>query len=127
MAKIRGQKAILKSDVPDAPDWFTPVISILNQFLNTVVSGLRQRLTFAENFYGEIKSFNFTHGEELEVATSLGSYSGLLILKTPDSKDSGLIVTGYKARQVKPNTLGVTVNFAGSSGTVGTVTFIILG
>ena len=127
MAIIKGVKKILKSDLPNAPDWFTPVISILNEFLDTVIGGLRGRLTFSENFFGQIKEFEFTHGVELSVYYTLSSYGGLLILKTPDKESSDYAIDSYKVRQINKSTLGITVNFTGAGTTAGKVKFVILG
>jgi hypothetical protein len=127
MAKISGIKKLLKSDLPNSPDWFSPVISVINGFLDTVIGALRGRLTFAQNFYCEIKEFSFTHGEELEILTGLPTYSGMLILKTPNDSDTDKAVDKWLVRQIKTNTLGVTVWFSGAGTTEGKVKFLILG
>lgn len=127
MAIISGTKKILKSDIPDADGWFTPIISVLNEFLDTVIGALRGKLTFRDNFYCELKEFTFTHGTELEVLTGLSTYAGAFITKTPNEASSDYIVTGFKVRQVKTKTLGITVNFSGGAGTEGKVKFLILG
>ena len=127
MAIIKGTKKILKSDIPGAAEWFTPIISILNQFLDTVISGLRGRLTFSDNFYGETKEFEFVHGVELEIYTSIPTYAGLLILKTPNEVSANYAIASYKVRQIKNNTLGVLINFVGAGTTTGKVKFLILG
>lgn len=127
MAVIKGVNKILKSDLPDAPGWFDPIISTLNSFLDTVIGALRGRLTFKENFFSEYKELEFTHGVELKVATNLNSYSGMLLLKTPNVADSNLLVTGYLCRQVGAKEVGVTVNFAGGATTQGTCGILILG
>jgi len=127
MAIIKGTKKILKSDIPDSPDWFSPIIGILNEFLDTVIGALRGRLTFADNVYGDIKEFEFTHAIELEVYTVMPTYGGLLILKTPNEVDPIYAVAAHKVRQIKQNTLGITINFVGAGTTAGKVKFIILG
>lgn len=127
MAIIKGTKKILKSDIPNAADWFSPVIGILNEFLDTVIGALRGRLTFYDNFFGEIKEFEFSHGVELEVYTSIQTYGGLLILKTPNSTDTNTAIDSYLVRQIKNNMLGITINFVGAGTTSGKVKFIILG
>jgi hypothetical protein len=127
MAVIKGVNKILKSDLPDAPNWFDPIISTLNSFLDTVIGALRGRLTFKENFFSEYKDLEFTHGVELKVSTNLNSYSGMLILKTPNVEDINLAVSGYLCRQVGVKELGVTVNFAGGASKKGTCGILILG
>lgn len=127
MAIIKGTKKILKSDIPDSPEWFTPIISILNEFLDTVIGALRGKLTFKDNFYSEIKEFVFTHGVEMSISTSIPTYEGVIILKTPNDDNADTVVTGYKVRQIKTDVLGITINFAGAGTTTGSVRILILG
>jgi hypothetical protein len=127
MAIIKGTKKILRSDIPDAPDWFSPIMSILNEFLDTVIGALRGKLTFRDNFYSEVKELEFTHGVEVIISTKMPTYEGVIILKTPNNDLAATIVVGHKVRQIKPNTLGITINFAGAGTTTGKVSFLILG
>lgn len=127
MAKISGIKKILKTDIPDADDWFSPVISVLNSFLDTVIGALRGRLTFRENFHCEVKQFEFKHGVELEILTNLPNYEGVLLLKTPNKESTDYAIDEYLVRQIKTNTLGMTIWFKGAGSTAGNVRFLILG
>jgi len=128
MAVIKGTRKILKSDIPDAPGWFDPIISTLNSFFDTVIGALRGRLTFRDNFYCQVKEFTFTHGVELEVLyDGIEDYKGILIVKSPEEESSDYAIANWKARRVKPNTLGVTIEFKGAGTTEGKVKFIILG
>lgn len=128
MAIIRGVRKILKSDLTGAPGWFTPVIGILNAFLDTVISGLRGKLTFSDNFYVDIKTLTFEHGVEKSIFyDGVISYQGLLLLKSADSSDINLVVLGYTARVIGPNTIGITVLFNGGASTENALTFGILG
>jgi hypothetical protein len=127
MAAVRGIKKLLKSDLQDSPDWFDPVITVLNEFLDTVISALRKKLTFSDNFLAEYKEFTFTHGVELEIATTLSSYGGVLIVKPPNTADADQMIAAWGARQVKTKTIGVTINFVGAGTTSGKVGLYILG
>ena len=128
MAVIRGIKKILKSDLIGAADWFDPVISVINEFLDTVIGALRGRLTYQDNFYGEYKEFIFTHGVELEILTPYQTYGGIQILKPPNEQDGSVYgIDGFHAHQVKPKTIGMTVYFNGGGSTAGKVGFLILG
>lgn len=128
MAIISGTRKILKSDIPKAPAWFDPIISILNEFLDTVIGGLRGKLTFSDNFYVDIKTLTFTHGEEKKIFFSgVNTYEGILVLKGPQTSDTDLAVTGHVARVVGPQTLGITFLFNGAGSTEGEITFCILG
>ena len=127
MAIIRGVRKLLKSDFPEAPKWFENLLVPLNGFMDSVIGGLRNKLTFRENFYCEVRELTFVHDVELEVGFSLNAYNGLLIIKTPEESSDNYIITGWKARVIEPGILGVKVRFAGGGTTSGTVKFIILG
>jgi hypothetical protein len=123
MAIVPGTKKILKSDLPQAPSWFTPVISVLNGFMDVVIRALRGNLSFVDNFYCEIKEFEFTHGTELEILhEKIRNFYGTLLIKTPDD----LGVDGFRVRKINQNTVGIIVYFTGGAGT-GTCKFILLG
>lgn len=49
--KIPTVRRILLEDLPgDLPDWMEPFVGTLNGFIDTVVQGLRNNLTFEDNF-----------------------------------------------------------------------------
>jgi hypothetical protein len=127
MAIIKGVSKILKSDLPGAPDWFDPIISTLNGFLDTVIGALRGRLTFYDNFYTEYKELDFVHGVELRVSTKMPTYSGIIIIKPPNKDDSSLSIVGWHARQTTSKEVGVTISFSGGLGKTGSVGILILG
>lgn len=128
MALIPGVRKILASDISGAPAWFEQVVGIINSFLDVTIGALRGKLTLADNMYGEIKEFMFEHGVEQQIYFSrVNSYAGLLILKTPEIDSDDVAITAWRARTVKPNTLGLKIFFQGGAGVTGVVKFIILG
>ena len=123
MAIVPGTKKILKSDLPGAPSWFTPIISVLNGFMDVVIRALRGNLSFVDNFYCEAKEFDFDHGVELEILyDKIRSFYGALLVKTPDD----LGVDGFRVRKITQNTVGIIVYFTGGAGS-GKCKFILLG
>ena len=123
MAIIRGVRKLLKSDFPDAPQWFDNLLRPLNEFMDSVIGGLRNKLTFRENFYSDIKEYTFTHNIELNISFNLDSYQGLLITKTPEDQ----FIVGWKARVISTGVLGVTILFSGGAASTGNCKIVILG
>lgn len=128
MARIPGIRKILASDISGAAEWFTPVVGIINGFMDPVIGALRGKLTIADNVYSETKTLDFVNGVEQQVLFStIVSYQGILILQGPQIDSNDYAITGWRARVVKPNILGVTILFHGGSTTTGSVKFAILG
>lgn len=128
MAIVRGVRKLLKSDFADAPNWFDKMLSPFNQFLDSVIGALRNKLTFRDNFYSEVKEYEFTHGSELTISHSLLEFRGILIVKTPnDTPATTYAVTGWHSREISNAEIGVTVFFNGAGVTKGNVKIVILG
>lgn len=65
--KIPTIRRILVEDLPgDLPDWVEPMLGTLNGFIDTVVQGLRNNLTFEDNFSARRITVNLKTNEELE-------------------------------------------------------------
>lgn len=115
--KIESINKIWKKDIPEAPDWLNKVLDPLNQFMDSVSSALRGRLTFGDNLYCEAKEFLFTHAIEQKITFGLKSYSGLIVIKVPDSTEDAKRLIGFpKVRMIDNQTLGVTFYFNGIPG-----------
>jgi len=128
MAVVRGVRKLLKSDFSEAPKWFEKMLSPFNQFLDSVIGALRNRLTFRENFYCEVKEYIFTHASELEVSHSLSSFTGIMIVATPSVTPATTYgISEWHTREIDNSTIGITIEFAGGGTTSGNVKFIILG
>jgi len=128
MAVVRGVRKLLKSDFSQAPGWFDQLLVPFNQFLDSVIGALRNKLTFRDNFYCEIKEFTFVHATELEISHDLGDFKGLLIVATPTGVPSTTYgISEWHVREITNKVIGVTVEFAGGGVTEGKVKLIILG
>lgn len=128
MAVVRGIRKLLKSDFTNAPAWFDQFLVSYNQFIDSVIGALRNKLTFRDNFYCEVKEFTFTHGSELTISHSLNDFKGILIVKTPNESPSTTYgISEWYVREIDNQTIGVTIQFAGGASTEGAVSFIILG
>jgi len=96
--------------------------------MDPIIGALRGKLTIADNLYSETKELAFTNAVEQQVLFSnLVSYQGILILQGPQIDSNDYVITGWRARVVKPNILGVTILFHGGGVTAGNVKFAILG
>lgn len=127
MSVVRGVRKLLMTDYPEAESWFSRLLSPLNQFLDSTISALRNGITFGDNCYCEIKELTFVHDVELLISHNLQSYSGVLIVGTPEIDNDDYIVTGFKFRRSASNQIGVKIRFAGAGTTSGTIKLIILG
>ena len=133
MSIVRGVRKLLKSDFPESPEWFTNFLGTFNQFLDSVIGALRGRLTFRDNFYCEVKEFEFVHATELKITHALQNFEGLLIVKTPgDTPATTYGISEYHTRIIDNKNIGVTIEFAAATDadgdtTTGSVKFIILG
>jgi hypothetical protein len=126
--KIKSLRRLVKSDFLDAPKWFDDFLVSFNDFLDVAIGSLRQRLTFAENFYCEEKDFEFTHNVELLVTHKLESARGVIIMRPPAKSPATTYgITSYHWRVVDNKTIGITLGFAGAGTTKGNVRFLILG
>ena len=128
MAIVRGVRKLLKSDFAEAPKWFEKMLYPFNQFLDSVIGALRNKLTFRDNFYCEEKSFIFTHATELQISHDLDDFKGIIITSSPyDTPATTYGISEWHCREIDNKTIGVTIEFAGAGTTEGTVKFIILG
>ena len=125
---VKGVRKLLKSDFAEAPQWFDAFLSPFNQFLDTVIGALRNKLTFRDNFYCEVKEFTFYHGSELIIDHKLNEYKGILIVGCPNETPSTTYgISEWHVRIISNKSIGLTVEFAGAGSTSGLVKFIILG
>lgn len=128
MAIVRGVRKLLKNDFKDAPPWFDKMLYPFNQFLDSVIGALRNKLTFRENFYCEVKEYSFTHATELKISHNLEELSGVLITLPPNKTPATTYgISEWHSREIDNKTVGVTVEFAGAGTTEGTVKLILLG
>lgn len=124
MAIIDSINTISRQEMPEAPTWIEKLLFPFNTFMNSVVSALRGKLTFYDNFYAEEKVFTFTNNIELQILLQyIKKYRGFMLVGTPTDQ----FVTGIKVRLIDNKTVGVTVLFSGGGTTTGEVRLIFLG
>jgi len=120
VAKIRGVKRLSPTDFPkDIPSWISVILDVLNAFFETVINGLRGKLTYADNFVCNIKEFDFTHNTELEISHSLNSLIGVHVVYCE-------ALFQYAIRKIDNSTVGITIFYNAGAGTH-TVKFILIG
>lgn len=126
--RIESINKISRKDLAEAPAWIEKLLSPLNQFMDSVSTAMRGRLAFYDNVYCETKEFTFQHAIEQKISYNLKTYSGLIVVKVPDSTDVNQRLSGFPiVRTIDNQTLGVTFYFVGVGTTTGKVKFIILG
>lgn len=62
MSSLPPYRRIGLEDIKGAPSWVEGMISILNNFMETVYGALNRNLSFGENFRAEFKSIVITAG-----------------------------------------------------------------
>lgn len=62
MSALPPYRRIGLEDLKGAPSWVEGLITILNNFMETVYGALNRNLSFSENFRAEFKSFTLTAG-----------------------------------------------------------------
>lgn len=128
MAIVRGVRKLLKSDFTEAPRWFDKMLFPFNQFLDSVIGALRNKLTFRDNFYCEVREFEFTHNTELVISHSLIEFKGVLIVQSPaETPATTYGINSFHCREISNTEVGLTISFNGAGTTTGNVKFIILG
>lgn len=65
--KISSWKRLTKSDFPDMPEWFEPILDRINEQMGLVTSALSGNLTFEDNFLSEKRTLEIPH----DTATSI--------------------------------------------------------
>lgn len=125
--RIESINKIYRKDIPEAPSWLDKLLFPLNQFMDSVSTAMRGKLTFGDNFLCEIKEYEFEHGLEQKISYGLKSCIGVMVIKVPDSTDTSIVMSSYQVRTIDNSTLGITFNFAGGAGKKGTIKFLILG
>jgi hypothetical protein len=122
MAKIRGVKRLSPNDFPEETrSWIIIILDVLNSFFETIINGLRGKLTYGDNFVCDIKEFDFTHDVELELRHKLNSFIGVHIIYCET-------LFQYAIRKIDNNTVGITIYYEGGAPTdVHTVKFILIG
>lgn len=67
MSALPPYRRIGLEDIKGAPSWIEGLITILNNFMETVYGALNRNLTFSENFRAEFKTFNLTGGASADL------------------------------------------------------------
>jgi len=125
--RIESTNKIYRKDIAEAPNWLEKLLDPLNRFMDSCTTALRGKLTFYDNVYCETKEFEFTHGVEQRISHSLKSYSGVIMIKGPDSTAAvDVLALPLSVRTIDNQTLGITAWFSGV-GATNNIKFIILG
>lgn len=58
--KLPTQKKILREDMKGAPAWITPLINVVNSFMENTYQALNKNITFRENIASFVKEITYT-------------------------------------------------------------------
>lgn len=124
-------RRILKEDLARSGDlakWVDALLSPLNEFIDQVVSALRNNLTFVDNFACKLVTQKFVSGTEYEInPQSKTKVSGVLLLDS-----GGMLVTSFGFYRKTDGNVGVKVTFSNyvngttASGVSATMSIAIL-
>lgn len=101
----------------ELPSWIDPFLSVLNQFLNPVVTALMNRLSFADNFDGNELTYTFIHNVQVALNPMRQGSQPRKIKGVSLIDASGQVVTGFGWVRNANNTIGVTVQFSAGGST----------
>jgi hypothetical protein len=107
---------ILKDDLARAgevPAWIDTLLGVLNNFIDSLGSGLQRGLSFSDNFYGTEITLTMTHGIAYKYSLPSGkSCKGIAVVDA-----SNQIVSGYGFTRNSDGSISITVNFAAGGST----------
>lgn len=63
MARVPPIKRLVREDFKDQKDWIDKLIQPINQFFESVTTGLSKGLTLSDNVDAQIQTVNFTEGD----------------------------------------------------------------
>jgi len=110
--RIESTNKIYRKDITEAPNWLEKLLDPLNRFMDSCTTALRGKLTFYDNIYCETKEFEFTHGVEQAILYNLKSYSGVILIKGPDTGVvADRLIYPLMVRPIDNQTLGITASF----------------
>jgi hypothetical protein len=121
--KLPVIRRLLKEDLQaggeEIPAWVDSLLSPLNQFIDFVVLGLRNNVTFKDNFLGSQLTAKFTNKKELKVNPGTNQkVSGVIVLNV-----SGYVLKGFGWRPKSDGTLGVYLDVTDMAGTAPALAF----
>lgn len=121
-------RRILKDDLVRAssdpiPGWVDQMLEPLNQFIDSVVTGLRNQLTFGDNFASKIISVKLTHAVETQVNPS--PLKSKVIGIIPLSFDVQFL-DSYNWNLKSSGLIGVTFKFVNTSATNVPCSFLLI-
>lgn len=108
--KINTLKTIQKDELSkfgQLPDWINPLMQPLNNFISSVGSAIRGKLTFEDNFQCIVKTLEITSG----VSQKINPNSSLRVVGIIPTSGGGLIIDKFGWVQNADGTINVTINF----------------
>lgn len=111
--KFTSFKRLFAEDYKDAPkEWFPKFLENLNQFMDPVVTGFRNGLTYEDNFKVTVKEITAISDQEIEVATNFNNSPSEVVVTYVDEN---VMLLGQAWRPLRSGVIGITVKLSNSS------------
>lgn len=114
----------------DIPGWANTLLDMLNTQLESVVTALTGRLSFADNLLCKSTTQTLTHATELKISVDstkqIVGIIPLLVTNSTDTSASKNVITGCGVNLYGNGQAGVIVNFSAGGSTQAKVTLVIL-
>lgn len=128
MAKIEGVPNLLVSEFPDQKAWIGRLLQPLNQSIGSMIGAMRNKITFVDNVYCNVKTFTVTHGVAVtNIQHNLAKIHGVSLIKTPDDPSTNYAVTAWHWWTGNNNNISIYVEFKGAGTTTGQIKIRIEG
>lgn len=128
MAKIEGVPNLLVSEFPGQKDWIGRLLQPLNQSIGSMIGAMRNKITFTDNIYCNVKMIKVTHGVAVtNIVHNLTKVHGVSLIKTPDNSNSNYAVTAWQWWTINNNNIGIYLEFKGAGTTTGDIKIRIEG
>lgn len=94
MAKLPSINTLRVEDLPDAPDWVTPMLTQLNSFMGSVYRALDKDITVNDNIAASLKQISFkTRSDYSTSVTKTDGFNVQKIYNPLRTKPVGVIMT----------------------------------
>lgn len=129
MAKLPTIKSLRREDIPDAPEWMTPMFTQLNSFMSSMYYALDKDLTFNDNIASSVKQISFITRSDYLTATPLsGGFEVQKIYNPLKVKPVGVILvkaTDLTAYSIITSAISINWSFLDSYININYVTGLV--
>ncbi len=121
--KISAINKLSREDYPDAPNWFSRVLDVLNNFMDQTLLAFRGKLTLRDNFLTQAIDYEFTNGVQVPFLNQLSQKpEGIIPIVA-----QGQVISGYGMDYNQKSEILITINFAAGGTTKAKCIVYVLG